>query len=120
MHKSPLTLYHPLPPRGPGLLLKTQFLDQGAVGTLVSGLEILQMRATCCNKTQKASAGVLILAILVEMSGKFFDAACENGDLDLRGPSVVIVSADFADFVRLLALRQHGTILSHPGNFCKC
>ena len=89
------------------LFFEPEFLHERAVLALVVALEILQMRTALGDEAQKTAAGVFVLAIFVEMSRKFLNAARENSDLHLGRPRVGVVALGFFHFVGFLALRKH-------------
>jgi len=80
---------------------------------LVRGFKVLEVLATVCNEAEQSSTRVLVLAVLIEMTRKLLDSACQKGDLYLRGARVGIMTTRFRDFIVLFSLREHGRIVSY-------
>jgi hypothetical protein len=75
------------------LLLQAELLDDRAVLATVVLLEVLEVRAALCDKTQKTAAGVLVLTVFVEMGAQFLDTAGKDSDLHLRRARVGVSGA---------------------------
>lgn len=95
------------------LFLEAEFLHERAVSALVVLLQVFQMLAAIRNETQKAAAGVLVLVVFAQMSGKLLDSSCQNSDLHLRRTRVGVVALRLADLICLLSLRKHVRRISY-------
>ncbi len=72
-------------------------------GLLLFLAEILLVGAAFGNELQEAAAGVKVFFVLLQMSGQFVNPLGEDGDLDLRRASVLLVDLGLLDY-RLLLL----------------
>ena len=77
------------------------------------------MCSASSDEAQKTTAGMLVFAIFIQMSRKFFDAACQNSDLHLRRARIGVVALGFADLVGLLSLRKHAERIAYSWLNCK-
>ena len=71
------------------------------------------MLTPASNKAEKAATGMLILAVLVEMSGNFFYTARDYSYLHFRRTSVSIMALSFCYFISFLALGKHVRRIAH-------
>ena len=66
------------------------------------------MLATVRNEAKEAATRAFVLTVLIQMCRELFNAACQNSDLHFRGSRIGVMALNFADFVGLFSLRQHG------------
>ena len=64
---------------------------------LVFFLEIAQEPPAVADHLEHAAAGVIVLAVFLEMLGHFLDFRAQNSDLDLWGASIALVRLEFLD-----------------------
>jgi hypothetical protein len=71
------------------------------------------MRAAIGHHLQQAAAAVLVLGVLAQMRGEFFDFLRKERDLDLGAAGVRVVDCAFFDCLFFLPLSQHEHIVAH-------
>ena len=70
----------------------TQVRDHLTITLDVALLQVVQKAATLADHLQQATAGVVVLAVDLEVLGEVADALREQGDLDLGRTGVVIAA----------------------------
>ena len=86
--------YSPLCPRVIKILLtNAKFFDSSSVSFDVLGLEVVEEVSSLTYHLKKASSGVMILLVYLEVLGKVVDSLSEDSDLYLGRTSIGLVSS---------------------------
>jgi len=96
------------------LPLQTQLLDQIRVLALVVLLEVAKVCTAVRNHLEKASAGVEIFRVLLEVLGKLLDLAGKQADLHRSGAGVSRMHRHAFYRGRLHTFRKHWQYLTTP------
>ena len=80
-----------------GLAADTQFGDQRTVPLDIIAFEVVEQAPTPTDEHQQAPPRVMVLFVGLQVLGEVLDAFGQQRDLDLRGPSVGVVTAVFGD-----------------------
>ena len=83
------------------LLSETQTLDNGTITLNVVLHEVVQKLSSLADHLEQTSAGVVVLGVNLQMSGKSVDPVRENCNLDFGRTGVALVSRVFPDQVCL-------------------
>src|SRR6516164_4297175 len=83
--------------RATRLLADAEFLNDLFVALGVGLSEVVQQAATLADHHEEASAGGMVLLMRLEMLRQFTNTLTQDGDLDLRGTGIVIVSPVLVD-----------------------
>ena len=89
------------------LLSETQTLDNGTITLNVVLHEVVQKLSSLADHLEQTSAGVVVLGVNLQMSGKSVDPVRENCDLDFGRTGVALVSRVFPDQVCLDFALKH-------------
>jgi hypothetical protein len=84
------------------LLAQPQTLNQAAVAIGVGALEVVQQGSALADHFEQTSAGMVILAMFLEMSGQTVNAGCQESHLHFRRAGVsgsALVICDNLGFV---------------------
>lgn len=65
-------------------------------------LQVCKMSLTIGNHAQKSPSGVVVLAMLLQMIGKFMDLLAQKSNLNLGRTAILVVDASFLDDLNLL------------------
>src|SRR5690606_14453025 len=71
--------------------------DQRLVAGLVDALDIVEQRTTGLHQLQQAAAGMVILAVVLEVLGEVVDALGEDRDLHLGRTGVALLGGIFGN-----------------------
>lgn len=103
------------------LLLQTKFLGNRVVAALVVLFQVAQMRAAVSDHLEKATAGVVILVVFLQVLGQLINTTSEHSNLNVRRTGVRVVAGRIFDNGRLYALCKHGSpIVPHLVKKRKC
>src|SRR5690606_30675409 len=84
-------------PAGSSLAANAQSCDQLRVTGFVLLLEVVKKRAAAGNQGQKATTGVVVLLVVLEMAGQIIDTLGQDRDLDFRRAGVAFLRGVFLD-----------------------
>src|SRR3569623_382572 len=103
-------------PRRIELAADAEALDQFLVPRLVYALDVVEQAAAGLHQLEQAAAGMVVLAVRLEMLGEVVDALREDRNLHFRRAGIVRLGGIFLD-ARSLALGRdrHRVILSKGG-----
>ena len=79
------------------LLADAERLDDAAVGPEILGLQVVEQATALADHHEKATAGVVILQVSLEVLRQVRDALGEEGDLDLGRTGVLLVLLELPD-----------------------
>src|SRR5262245_109167 len=82
--------------RSRSLSAQAELFDQRLVAAFVLALEIIKEAAALRDKCQKATTGMIVLLVVLEMLGQVLDAFGKNGNLDFRGSGISFGGCKFA------------------------
>ena len=75
------------------LLTNPQLGDEGAIALNVLPGQIVQQAAALTDHLVESAPAVVVVGVDLQVFGELVDPLSKNGDLDLRGTSVVLVGA---------------------------
>src|SRR5690242_1807931 len=86
-------------PRRAGQVLAAQaeLFDQGRIAGLVLALEVVKQAAALGNQSEQATAGMVILFVVLEVLGQVLDALRIDGNLDFRRTCVALDGRKFGN-----------------------
>src|SRR3989338_4481432 len=79
-----------------------QALDQRAIASVILALEIIEQLAAAAYQAQQATAGMVILGIVLEMLGQISDACSDQGHLHFGRTSVALGTLKVGNDLRFL------------------
>ena len=79
------------------LAAQAELFDQGLVASIVVLLEVVEKAATGRNQLEQAAAGMVILAMVLEVLGEVGNTFAEDRDLDFRRTGIVGLGCVFPD-----------------------
>ena len=79
------------------LLADAEFLNDLFVALGIGLSEVVEQTASLADHHEKASPGGMVLLMRLEMLRQFTNTLTQDGDLDLRGTGVVVVSTVLVD-----------------------
>src|SRR5262245_58698752 len=100
----------------PRLAADAEALDQRLVASLVDTLDVIEKAAAGLNHLEQAAAGMVILAVALEVLGEVGDALGEDCNLHFRRTGIPGLGGIFGDERGLaLSSNRHRAILSNRG-----
>jgi len=91
------------------LATQAEAFDQGLVARKIAILQIAEQALALIDQLQQATAGMVILLVLLEMTGEVVDASGQQGHLDFGGTGVVRNSTEISnDLAGLFYGKGHG------------
>ena len=82
---------------GSRLFADAEFLNNLFVALGIGPSEVVEQAATLADHHEEASAGGMVLLMRLEMLRQFTNTLTQDGDLDLRGTGIVVVSPVLVD-----------------------
>ena len=79
------------------LLADAEFLNDLFIALGIGLSEVVQQAATLADHHEEASPGGMVLLMRLEMLRQFTNTLTQDGDLDLRGTGIVVVSPVLVD-----------------------
>ena len=92
------------------LLTDTQLGDQSTVTVDVLVCQIVQHLAALTDHHQQTTTGVVVVLVNTQMISQLVDASGQNGNLNLGGTGIALVSSVVQNNLGLLFLQNHGKI----------
>jgi len=89
------------------LLLESGLLQNRVVTTLVVLLEVTKVSPTVCDHLEKATTGVEVLIVLLEVAGKLLNLSAKDSHLHLGRSAVGLVTCRAFNDGRLNSFRKH-------------
>src|SRR5690606_33868170 len=80
-----------------GLAANAEAFDQLLVARFVDPLHVIEERPAGLHKLEQAAAGMMVLAVALEMLGEVGDAFRKDRDLDLRRTGIPRLGGIFGD-----------------------
>src|SRR6185312_5554271 len=103
----------PADPKSPPvnqLATQAEFLDQRLVARAVLAIEIIEQAAALGDESQKTTAGMVILFVVLEMVRQVLDAFGKDGHLDFRRTGIALGRGEFAhQFLFAFSSNRHRT-----------
>ena len=101
-----------MPPSLQYLLTDAQLGDEGAVTVDVLLHQVVEHAAALADHLEQATAGVVVLRMLLQVLGELADAGGQDRNLDLRRTGVGRMGAIGLDNCGLVFLADHGSFTS--------
>lgn len=76
------------------LATDAELFDQSLITRLFSALEVIQKRTTVVDHLDETAAGILILAVGLEVLCQMLDLLGENGNLNIAGSGIVFMDLE--------------------------
>ena len=91
----------------PSLLTEIEGFNQGAVSIEVGALEVVKQLAAAGDHTEKATTGVVILGVNLEVVRKVVDAGGEKSNLHFGRAGVAFSALELGNDLRLVHFNGH-------------
>jgi hypothetical protein len=79
------------------LLPKPKFLDDILISLNIRPSQVVEQSSPLTDELEKASSGVVILLVSLEMFREVIDSIAQNGNLHFRGTRVLIMQLETID-----------------------
>jgi hypothetical protein len=79
------------------LLPKPQFLDNILISKGIRSSQVVEQSSPLTDELKKASSGVVILLVSLEMFREVIDAIAQDGNLHFRGTRVLVMQLETID-----------------------